>query len=36
MTREQRKRELKTNMHVAISVLMYIYLILAFWVKLLS
>ncbi len=36
MTREQRKKELKTNMYVAISVLMYIYLIVEFWVRLLS
>lgn len=36
MTREQRKKELKINMHVAASVLMLIYMVLETFLKLLS
>ena len=36
MTRQERKRQLKTNLHVAGSVILYIYLIIAFFIKLLS
>lgn len=35
MTREQRKKELRTNVHVTITVLMYIYLVLEVFIELL-
>lgn len=35
MTRQQRKKELITNVHVTITVLMYIYLILGVFIELL-
>lgn len=36
MTRMQRKKQLRTNIQVTVSVFMYIYIILVFWAKLLS